>query len=153
MNNFSLTLCFLIIVYSNYSLASDKSSTISRDKGNYTGGVYYDNLNKLNARVGYSFYLDDEPYKNNTLQTSVFSSELELGLEGYKVTLSHGHASYAAGMGGTLRYGLSYANIDNDNLAGAETIVSVLGISLKLGVYRNLDQDNNEVMLGIGFGL
>jgi len=50
------------------------------------------------------------------------------------------------------RYGLSYAHLRTQDLAGFELVISQMGMSAKLGYYPGLHGTDNRLLLGLGFG-
>ncbi|GLQ32929.1 hypothetical protein [Litoribrevibacter albus] len=119
------------------------------------GGVYYDNLNHLNGKIGLALYqrhtkqiVADSKNPEVFSHLSYLYSDLELGQEGHKVSLGLGYMPY----GGNLRAGISYAELGNESQVGIETILSALFISAKVGIYQDSQHDYKYLIgLGIGF--
>ena len=128
------------------------STAFCGENGHIIGGVYYDNLNHVNARLGYSYYLKKPQKDFALLDSPVLFGEIEAGEKGQKITLGYGYANYVAGMGGSYRVGLSAAELNNETFLGIESVASIFVVGFKLGAYRNIDTGENELLLGIGLG-
>ena len=113
-------------------------------------GVYYDNLNKVNIKGGALLY--DAPadcYRPPHCGGRTYKyADAELGLEGLKLTAGKGVDE----MESSARVGLSYANFHKQKLAGVETVMFAMGLSLKLGYYAGLQHTPNRFLLGLGLG-
>lgn len=129
-----------MLFFSQTSLSSDTS---------WLAGIYLDNLNKANIKGGITFNDDYEYNEDNPHYYGSFKySDIEIGLEGYKLSVGVGQ-NIGHGLD---RIGLSYAWLDTQDLAGVEAIISQMGMSIKIGCYFGLDNTSDKFLIGVGLG-
>jgi hypothetical protein len=116
----------------------------------WLAGIYTDTMNKVNIKGGIALNGpeeksgEDEGYHSRSFKYA----DVEVGLEGTKITLGAGISSFES-IG---RTGLSYAELHGDKLVGIEAVVSAMGGSFKLGYYAGLQGAPNEFLIGFGIG-
>lgn len=118
------------------------------------GGVYLDNLNHLNVKLGVALYervyVSESADVNSSPRFSHLNfiySDLEYGEEGGKVSIGVGQSPY----GGVYRVGFSYGHLNKKNMFGVEGVLSMLLLSLKAGAYQTEDSEM-KYMIGVGAG-
>ncbi len=115
----------------------------------WLGAAYIDTLNKADVKVGIAL---KDPYEYDEARPYYYGSfkyvDFEVGVEGIKATFGSG-SSVGHGID---RVGLSYAKMSTQDLAGVETVISQMGMSVKFGYYLGMDNTKNRWLLGIGFG-
>jgi hypothetical protein len=114
----------------------------------WLAGVYVDTLNKVNIKGGITLSnpkaKDPKPFDFGSFKYA----DLELGYEGSKISLGAGLYSRH----GLDRIGFSYAHLKSQDLAGVESVLSSMGLNVKLGYYFGLNSTKNRILVGLGFG-
>lgn len=115
----------------------------------WLGAAYLDTLNKANIKLGVVL---NEPYEYDEARPHYYGSfkyvDFEVGVEGNKASIGVG-SSIGHGID---RVGISYARMNTQDLAGIESVISQMGMSIKLGYYFGLDNTKNRWLLGVGLG-
>lgn len=119
------------------------------------GGVYYDNINNLNANIGIAYNIN-EVRINKEIGGNEYSqfkhsnflySDISKGNNSESIGLGWGRVYYAS----NIRIGANYIQKKEDDYIGLEGTMTVLMYSLKLGVY-NGNNDNIKFKIALGFG-
>jgi hypothetical protein len=114
----------------------------------WLAGAYVDSLNLVNVKAGVAFPEGDEIDPESHYYGSFRYGDVEVGLDGAKVSLGFGQ--YVGH--GLDRIGLSYAHLDNGELGGFEAVVSQMAMSFKVGYYLGLAHSGDRFLLGVGMG-
>lgn len=128
------------MLFSQASLSSDIA---------WLAGAYVDTLNSANIKGGIVL---NAPYEYDEARPHYSGSfkyaDAEVGLNGSKVSFGFGsHIGH-----GLDRFGLSYAQLKTQDLAGVEAVISQMGMSVKVGYYLGLSDTKDRWLIGLGFG-
>lgn len=140
---------FLFLVFYPLSASAELPSFVP------LGGIYYDNLNDLSAKVGLA-YQYERIMKNETLDgeevevwqhTNFIYGDIELSENHHLLTVGWGQFRF----GSNYRLGLSVGETKDNTIYGLNGTLSLLFFSFKAGVIKPRD-DNAEFMIGAGIG-
>ena len=120
------------------------------------GGLYYDNINDANIKIGGAYLLDrvekEVDIKGENISHFQYSNYIFTDY-----TKSSETNAFSLGWGrhygeGSYRIGISQISEDDIRYSGIEGTFTAFFFSFKAGIYQNNDTNDAEFLIGAGLG-